>query len=147
MADAKPDTHAINIAETATAQEKPKLKKIATFQTPDGKVFQTQREASEHLRGYLVDDALKTLVGTLEKGKVIDWEWLKANKEAVIKAYDAAKVERAPVTEETKAKMKLSRSMSPEQRAAAKAKEEAAKKAAAEAKAKAEAAVAAKGKK
>jgi hypothetical protein len=36
-------------------------------------------------------------------------EWLLENKAAILKAYDAAKIERPPVTEETKAKMKAAR--------------------------------------
>ena len=85
---------------------KPQLfKKLAQFQTPDGKIFETQREASEHLRRHLVVDAIKKIAAGDEK--LVNW--LMDNKEAIVKAYDAAKVERAPVTEETKRKMALAR--------------------------------------
>lgn len=81
------------------------FKKLAQFQTPDGKIFQTQKEASEHLRGHLVVSAVKAVAG----GDEALTKWLLDNKDALVKAYDAAKVERPPVSEETKAKMKAAR--------------------------------------
>lgn len=111
MATAKKDVKA---AETVVAEpvaaEKPKkpaplFKKLAQFQTPDGLIFETQREASEHLRKHLVVDALKAVT----EGNEQLVEWLLENKAAILKAYDAAKIERPPVTEETKAKMKAAR--------------------------------------
>lgn len=103
----------MNQAEVAGGEnkktKKPALfKKLSTFQTPDGKVFDTQKEASEWIRRHLVDDALKALCGG-EGDVTINWQWLKDNKDNILKAYDAAKIERPPVTEETKAKMKAAR--------------------------------------
>ena len=93
--------------DTAAKPKKPKplFKKLAQFQTPDGKIFQTQKEASEHLRVHLVVDALKKVVD----GTNINYEWLLENRIAILKAFDAAKIERPPVSEETKAKMKAAR--------------------------------------
>jgi len=78
------------------------FKKLAQFQTPDGKVFQTQKEASEHLRIHLVHEALLKVTGGDEKLK----DWLLENKEGIIKAYKAAEAPRPPVSEETKRKMR-----------------------------------------
>lgn len=109
---------ATEAAAPVVAKKAPALKKLAQFQTPDGKIFQTQREASEHLRQYLVVDAVNAVAAkytgytTNEAGDTVEQtlgEFLLANKAEVLKAYDAAKVERAPVTEETKAKMKAAR--------------------------------------
>ena len=87
------------------AKKKPLFKKLSQFQTPDGKVFETQKEASEHLRGYLVDEALLKVCN----GDSALATWMKENKEEITKAFDAAKIERPPVTDETKAKMKAAR--------------------------------------
>jgi hypothetical protein len=92
----------------------PKLKKLAQFQTPDGRIFNTQKEASEHLRAHLVVSAVTAVA---EKFTGVDAEgneqslaqFLLASKEDLVKAYDAAKVQRPPVSEETKAKMKAAR--------------------------------------
>jgi len=92
-------------SEEGKAKKKPLFKKLSQFQTPDGKVFETQKEASEHLRGYLVDEALLKVAN----GDQTLATWMKDNKEAIQKAFDAAKIERPPVTEETKAKMKAAR--------------------------------------
>ena len=86
--------------------EKPKFKKLAQFQTPDGRIFNTQREASEHMRSYLVVDAFtKVLEGVTN----IDAQWFVDNKDAVLKAYRAAEVERKPPSPETLQKMKEAR--------------------------------------
>jgi hypothetical protein len=88
-------------------KKKPLFKKLAQFQTPDGKIFETQKEATEHLRGYLVDEALAKVVAALPTPVTV--QWLKDNEAMITKAYNAAKVERPPVSEETKAKMKAAR--------------------------------------
>jgi hypothetical protein len=99
------NTEVAKTEEAGKAKKKPLFKKLSQFQTPDGKVFETQKEASEHLRGYLVDEALlKVANGDQQLA-----DWMKANKEDIVKAFDAAKIERPPVTEETKAKMKAAR--------------------------------------
>jgi hypothetical protein len=103
------------------------LKKLAQFQTPDGQIFGTQKEATEHLRKHLVVSAVNAVAATFNPETVIDavgnegeegyveahyltlGEFMLNNKDAIQKAYDAAKVERAPVSEETKAKMKAAR--------------------------------------
>lgn len=108
------------------AKKAPLFKKLAQFQTPDGLIFETQKAAAEHLRKHLVVDAV-TAVAALYTGEVLVTaedgsedivsqtlaEFLLANKDEVVKAYDAAKVERAPVSEETKAKMKAARAKIP----------------------------------
>jgi predicted nucleic acid-binding Zn-ribbon protein len=99
---------------TTTAAPVATLKKLAQFQTPDGKIFDTQREATQHLRSYLVDAALLAVANNDQQLA----DWLKENRTAIEKAYAAADVERAPVSEETKAKMKAVRDMTPEQRKA-----------------------------
>lgn len=91
--------------EVKKAKKPLPFKKLAQFQTPDGKIFETQKEAGEHLRRHLVDEALAKVV----EGTSVTVDWLKDNKEAILKAYDAAKIERPPVSEETKAKMKAAR--------------------------------------
>lgn len=114
--------NASEVAAPVVAKKPSLFKKLAQFQTPDGRVFETQREASEHVRQYLVVEAIgKVAAGFTGSVIVTDADgdeqvveqsladYLLANKEAVLKAYDAAKVERAPVSEETKAKMKAAR--------------------------------------
>jgi len=96
-----------------------KLKKIARFEV-DGKQFDTQKEASEYLRRHLVVEAVNAVASSYDGTSNLG-EFLLANRDSLVKAYDAAKVERPPVTEETKQKMKAVREMSPEQRAAHKA--------------------------
>jgi len=94
--------------ETASAEKAKKggiasgLKKLAQFQTPDGKIFETQKAATEHLRGYLVDEALLKIAG----GDKSLADWLKANKDAITAAYDAATVKRE-ISEETREKMRV----------------------------------------
>jgi len=78
------------------------FKKLAQFQTPDGKIFTTQKEASEHLRVHLVEAALLAV----SKGDKTMATWLLDNKDPIVKAYKAAEIQRPPVSEETKAKMK-----------------------------------------
>jgi hypothetical protein len=96
------------------------LKKLAQFQTPDGLIFGTQKEATEHLRGHLVTAAVSAVAATFDPTAVVQVEgeedryttlaeFLLANKAEILKAYDAAKVERAPVSEATKEKMKAAR--------------------------------------
>lgn len=111
-------TDAAEGSAPTVAKKAPLFKKLAQFQTPDGRVFETQREASEHVRQYLVVDAINAVAakfdGTTvnEAGDTVEQtlaEFLLANKAEILKAYDAAKIERAPVTEETKAKMKAAR--------------------------------------
>lgn len=125
-------TDAINNDQTSTdaaapvVAKKPQLfKKLAQFQTPDGTIFETQKEAAEHVRKYLVVEAIAAVAESFnpEAGTLADF--LMANKDAVLKAYDAAKVERAPVTEETKAKMKAARAKLQEGRALAPVADEA----------------------
>lgn len=106
-----------------------KMKKLYRFEV-EGQVFDTQKEAGEYLRRHLVVDALKKVV----EGSPVTVEWLMSNKDKIVAAYDAAKPAPRVISEETKAKMKAAREMTPEQRAAAKAKAEAAKAAALKAK-------------
>lgn len=124
----------------------PQLKRLAQFQTPDGTIFETQKEAAEHLRQHLVVDAVNAVAALFDGSVEVNGElqvqtlgeFLMANKAAVQAAFDAAKVERAPVSEATKALMAASRAMTPEQRAEAKqAKEDAKAQAKAEREAKA----------
>jgi hypothetical protein len=112
------NSNAADTAAPVVAKKAPLFKKLAQFQTPDGRVFETQKEASEHIRGYLVVDAVNALAAKFDgtvvngDGETVEQtlgEFLLANKADMIKAYDAAKVERAPVTEETKEKMRLAR--------------------------------------
>ena len=91
------------------SDNKPQFKKLSQFQTPDGKIFDTQREASEHLRSHLVVEAFTTMLNGVDKN-TIDASWFVTNKEAVTKCYDASKVERAAPSPETRAKMEAARS-------------------------------------
>ena len=136
-------------AAPVVAKKAPLFKKTATFETPDGKVFNTQKEAAEHVRGHLVVDAVNAVAAKFDGSVIVKnpetgdeeivsqtlGEFLLANKADVLKAYDAAKIERAPVTEETKEKMRLARAAGKSlvKEAAEKAKQKAADKAAAEA--------------
>lgn len=132
-----------NAAEGATKVTKKNgalalLKKKATFEAPDGTVFETQKEATEYVRRHLVVDAVNEVAAQFtgvdaEGNEQTLGQFLLANEAALRKAYDAAKVERAPVSEETKALMARIRAMSPEEKAqymAEKAAKEAAEKAA-----------------
>jgi len=111
-----------NEAAPIVAKKPALFKKLAQFQTPDGLIFETQKEAGEHVRSYLVVEAVAAVAALFtgtQAGKDADGndavvpqtlaEFLLASKAELVKAFDAAKVERAPVTEETKAKMKAAR--------------------------------------
>lgn len=90
------------------------LKKRALFEAPDGTIFETQKEATEYLRRHLKVDAVNAVAALFtgvdaEGNEQTLGQFLLSNEDAIRKAYDAAKVERAPVTEETKAKMRAAR--------------------------------------
>lgn len=91
--------------EAKKEKKQPLFKKVPQFVTPDGKIFSTQKEASEHLRAHLVDEALLKVCG----GNKEQADWLKANKDEIVKAYDAAKIQRPPVKPETIEKMRQAR--------------------------------------
>ena len=84
-----------------------KLKKLSQFQTPDGRIFDTQKAASEHLRAHLVVEAFTTLLS--ESDGTIDANWFVANKDRIQACYDAAKPERKAPSPETMAKMNAAR--------------------------------------
>lgn len=112
------ENNATEVNAPVVAKKAPLFKKLAQFQTEDGQIFETQKAATEHMRKHLVVAAVGA-VAALYTGVAVDAdgdeqeqslaEFLLANKDAVIAAYDAAKVDRPPVTEETKAKMKAAR--------------------------------------
>ena len=79
----------------------------AIFQTPDGQIFDTQAAASEHMRIYLVREALTRLVPTdLENGENLI-QWLFENRVELREALDAAKRERKQSTLDDEARGKV----------------------------------------
>lgn len=120
-------------AET-NAQPQVKLSKKAVFFVGDRR-FETQKEANEFLRDHLVVEAIKGVVSGYTGSSTEDLtKFVSENREALRKAFDAAKVERPPMKEETKQLMKTIREMTPEQRAQYKAERDARLAAAKEAK-------------
>lgn len=77
-------------------------KKLSQFQTPDGKIFATQREATIHLRRDKIADALKAVT----KGDEALTNWLVENRVEIEKAFHAADPAPRQITPETRAKMK-----------------------------------------
>lgn len=104
------ESQVANVEDQAAAgKKKPLFKKLAQFQTPDGQVFETQKAAAEHMRKHLVVEAVNKLAAEFNAEEQSLGDFLLARKDDVLKAYDAAKVERPAPSAETMAKMKAAR--------------------------------------
>jgi len=66
-----------------------------TFQTPDGKTFDTKAEAMEHMRRPKVVEALGSVVE--DNAELVDW--MADNREAISDAFDAGKIKRVSKSE------------------------------------------------
>lgn len=122
--------------DAADSKKKPLFKKVATFQTPDGLIFNSQKEAAEHVRKHLVVEAVDAFAKAFTGTKtVVDettgetttveqtlGQYLLENKDAYLKALDAAKIERPAPSAETLEKMRKAREAQLEIIRAAKAK-------------------------
>jgi hypothetical protein len=80
------------------------FERIAQFETPDGRRWNTQAAAAEHMRVFLVKEALVKLVGDQVENADQLVEWLFENREQLREALDAAKRERARTSMSDEAK-------------------------------------------